>query len=298
MGRQKRLQDLTIKDNFMFGAVMSIEENCIAFLEMVLGFPIEKVVVSKERSMIYHPEYRGVRLDIYARDEKHTHYNVEMQARRQADLGKRSRYYHSQIDVECLEKGLPYEELPNTFVIFICDFDHFGCGLYYYSFQNECQEDTRAKLCDGNKTIFLSTKGKNKEQMPQSLVKFLKFVEADLAESEEDFDDELVRQFQTSIRKIKTSREMGERYMLFEELLKEERQEGLAQGRQENAREYILEVLADKGEVPAALKESLCEVDSEEELKRLFKLAAKVESTEAFQKIVEETVNKLKSRET
>ena len=55
MSRQKRLQDLTIKDNFMFGAVMSIEENCIAFLEMVLGFPIEKVVVSKERSMIYHP---------------------------------------------------------------------------------------------------------------------------------------------------------------------------------------------------------------------------------------------------
>ena len=302
MGRQKRLQDLTIKDNFMFGAVMSIEENCIAFLEMVLGFPIEKVVVSKERSMIYHPEYRGVRLDIYARDEKHTHYNVEMQARRQADLGKRSRYYHSQIDVECLEKGLPYEELPDTFVIFICDFDPFGCGLYYYSFQNECQEDTRAKLCDGNKTIFLSTRGKNREQIPQSLVKFLKFVEADLAESEEDFDDELVRQFQTSIRKIKTSREMGERYMLFEELLKEERQEGLAeglaQGRQETAREYILEVLADKGEVPAALKESLCEVDSEEELKRLFKLAAKVESTEAFQKIVEETVNKLKSRET
>lgn len=302
MSRQKRLQDLTIKDNFMFGAVMSIEENCIAFLEMVLGFPIEKVVVSKERSMIYHPEYRGVRLDIYARDEKHTHYNVEMQARRQADLGKRSRYYHSQIDVECLEKGLPYEELPNTFVIFICDFDPFGCGLYYYSFQSECQEDTRAKLRDGNKTIFLSTRGKNKEQIPQSLVKFLKFVEADLAESEEDFDDELVRQFQTSIRKIKTSREMGERYMLFEELLKEERQEGLAeglaQGRQENAREYILEVLADKGEVPAALKESLCEVDSEEELKRLFKLAAKVESTEAFQKIVEETVNKLKSRET
>ena len=298
MSRQKRLQDLTIKDNFMFGAVMSIEENCIAFLEMVLGFPIEKVVVSKERSMIYHPEYRGVRLDIYARDEKHTHYNVEMQTRRQADLGKRSRYYHSQIDMECLKKGLSYEELPDTFVIFICDFDPFGCGLYYYSFQNECQEDTHAKLCDGNKTIFLSTRGKNKEQMPQSLVKFLKFVEADLAESEEDFDDELVRQFQTSIRKIKTSREMGERYMLFEELLKEERQEGLAQGRQENAREYILEVLADKGEVPAALKEALCEVDSEEELKRLFKLAAKVESTEAFQKIVEETVNKLKSRET
>lgn len=301
MSRQKRLQDLTIKDNFMFGAVMSIEESCIAFLEMVLSFPIEKVVVSKERSMIYHPEYKGVRLDIYAKDEKHTHYNVEMQARRQADLGKRSRYYHSQIDMECLKKGLSYEELPDTFVIFICDFDPFDCGLYYYSFQNECQEDTRAKLRDGNKTIFLSTRGKNKEQMPQSLVKFLKFVEADLAESEQDFGDELVKQFQDSIREIKASREMGERYMLFEELLKEERQEGLAeglaQGRQENAREYILEFLADKGEVSGELKEALCKVNSEEELKRLFKLAIKAESTEAFQKIVEETVNKLRSKE-
>lgn len=297
MSRQKRLQDLTIKDNFMFGAVMSIEENCIAFLEMVLGFPIEKVVVSKERSMIYHPEYKGVRLDIYAKDENHTHYNVEMQARRQRDLGKRSRYYHSQIDMECLKKGLSYEELPDTFVIFICDFDPFGCGLYYYSFQNECQEDTRAKLRDGNKTIFLSTRGKNKEQMPRSLVKFLKFVEADLAESEQDFGDELVKQFQDSIREIKASREMGERYMLFEELLKEERQEGLAEGRQETAREYILEFLADKGEVSGELKEALCKVNSEEELKRLFKLAIKAESTEAFQKIVEETVNKLRSKE-
>ncbi len=107
MGRQKRLQDLTIKDNFMFGAVMSIEENCIAFLEMVLGFPIEKVVVSKERSMIYHPEYRGVRLDIYARDEKHTHYNVEMQARRQADLGKEADIIIARLMWSVLRKDFP-----------------------------------------------------------------------------------------------------------------------------------------------------------------------------------------------
>ena len=105
MSRQKRLQDLTIKDNFMFGAVMSIEENCIAFLEMVLGSLIEKVVVSKERSMIYHPEYKGVRLDIYAKDEKHTHYNVEMQARRQADLGKEADIITVRLTWSVLRKG-------------------------------------------------------------------------------------------------------------------------------------------------------------------------------------------------
>lgn len=46
MKTKRRLQDLTIKDNFMFCAVMSEEENCIGFLEMVLGFPIAKIDVS------------------------------------------------------------------------------------------------------------------------------------------------------------------------------------------------------------------------------------------------------------
>ena len=58
MRKKKRLQELTIKDNFMFGAVMADEEMCRELLEIVLGFSIEKVKVSKEHSLIYNPEYR------------------------------------------------------------------------------------------------------------------------------------------------------------------------------------------------------------------------------------------------
>ncbi|MCI9249636.1 MAG: hypothetical protein HFG99_10950, partial [Dorea sp.] len=68
MRKKKRLQELTIKDNFMFGAVMAYEDMCRQLLEMVLEFPIERVEVSKEHSLIYHPEHKGVRLDVYARD--------------------------------------------------------------------------------------------------------------------------------------------------------------------------------------------------------------------------------------
>lgn len=60
MKKRKTLQDLTIKDNFLFGAVMSVEKNCKGFLEMVLGFSIAHVVVSREKSIVYHPEYKGV----------------------------------------------------------------------------------------------------------------------------------------------------------------------------------------------------------------------------------------------
>ena len=62
MRKKKRLQELTIKDNFMFGAVMAYEDMCRQLLEMVLEFPIEHVEVSKEHSLIYHPEHKGVRL--------------------------------------------------------------------------------------------------------------------------------------------------------------------------------------------------------------------------------------------
>lgn len=98
MGRTRRLKELTIKDNFMFGAVMMDEENCKGLLERVLEIPIERVEVSKEKSIVYHPEYKGVRLDVYAKDEKQTRYNVEMQVDRKAALGKRCRYYQSQMD--------------------------------------------------------------------------------------------------------------------------------------------------------------------------------------------------------
>ena len=52
MKRKKTLQELTIKDNFMFGAVMCDEKLCRRFLEISLGFPIAKVKVSKEKSQI------------------------------------------------------------------------------------------------------------------------------------------------------------------------------------------------------------------------------------------------------
>ena len=133
MGRKKQLKELTIKDNFMFGAVMMDEGNCKGLLERVLQIPIDRVEISKEKSIVYHPEYKGVRLDVYVKDEKQTRYNVEMQVEKKPALGKRSRYYQSQMDMEMLLSGEDYAELPNTYVIFICDFDPFGEGKYRYT---------------------------------------------------------------------------------------------------------------------------------------------------------------------
>ncbi len=79
---------------------------------------------------------------------------------------------------------------------------------------------------DGAHTIFLSTKGTNKDEVPPELVRFLEFVGTPLQDSDKDFNDDFIRKLQESVREVKASREMGARYMTFEELLKDEREEG------------------------------------------------------------------------
>jgi len=106
---RRKFQELTIRDNFMFAAVMMRDDNCKKFLEMLLGIKIQKLEVSYEKSIIFNPECKGVRLDIYADDENNTRYDIEMQVAEQ-DLGKRVRYYHSQMDMELLESGYEYRE--------------------------------------------------------------------------------------------------------------------------------------------------------------------------------------------
>ena len=280
----------------MFGAVMMDEEICRELLELVLGFRIAKVTVSKEKCFVYHPEYKGVRLDILAADEKNTHYNVEMQVFRKRKPGKRSRYYHSQIDMDLLRSGQDYEELPDSYVIFICDFDPFYRKKYRYTFDMTCREDGDVALEDGSHTVFLSTCGENEDEVPAELVKFLKYVKAGLKESSEDFQDSFVKRVQIAVRNVKASREMEEQYMLLEELIKEEREQALAEGRELGLTEgisqgqisSILELLSYLGEVPEEIKETVSEENDPEVLKLYLRQAAAAKSMDDFGKFLED----------
>lgn len=291
---KRKLQELTIRDDFMFGAVMTQEENCRGLLELALGFPVGRVKVSGERSMVYHPQYRGVRLDVYAKDEQETRYNVEMQVVSQAGLGERVRYYHSQIDMELLQAGHMYGDMPKVYVIFICDFDPFGLGRYRYTFERLCREVGGLGLMDGCYSVFLSAPGKNAQETPAELVRFLKYVGASLEESGKDFGDPYVGQIQASVQKIKADRRMEERYMVLERLLREERQEGREEGRKEGRKEGIQEgrqrglseavllQLNNLGKVPDFLIRRVTDECDPERLKEMLRRAAAAGSLEEF----------------
>jgi hypothetical protein len=80
---------------------------------------------------------------------------------------------------------------------------------------------------------------------------------------------------------------MGERYMLFEELLKDEYKAGKVEGKAEGAIaskiEDITELLSDVGTVSESLHAKLRSFTDAEQLCSLVKIAAKAESVEAFE---------------
>ena len=295
----KKLADLTIRDNFMFANVMTDEENCRTFLEMVLGVPIRTIDASYEKSIAYHPDYKGVRLDVMATGEDNTRYNIEVQVQNR-HIEKRSRYYHSQMDMEMLARGKPYDVLPDSYVIFVCDYDPVGEKKYRYTFEHTCREVQDYILKDGSHTVFLSTEGTNGAEEPKELVKFLEFVGADLKDSTGDFGDEYVSRLQRSIREIKNSREKEAQFMLLEEMLKDRYTEGISVGRSQGIDigysqgvlrqqcDDILVILSELGTVPEVIKNRLEAESDADRLSRMLRLAAKAKTIDDFEKGLED----------
>ena len=161
-----------------------------------------------------------------------------------------------------------------------------------------CREDGEVSLEDGSHTVFLSTCGENEDEVPEELVKFLKYVKAELKESTGDFRDSFVKRIQDAVRNVKASREMEEQFMLLEELIREEREDarkqalaegrelGLSEGMTQERVAAILEVLAGLGEVPDDIREHLADVKDLDTLKFYFRQALSARSMDEFRKAV------------
>ena len=278
MDSKKKFQELTIRDNFMFAAVMMQDDNCKHFLEMLLGIEIREVKLSYEKCIIYNPEYKGVRLDVYAADEKNTRYDIEMQIAPQ-HLGKRARYYHSQMDMELLESGHDYEELPEAYVIFVCDFDPFGREKYCYTFENRCLQDLPLAMGDNSRSIFLSTKGKDSECIPKELLAFLDFVRNDNEKNDTETDDAYVKDLQRSIHRVKNNRKLERSFMSLDDF----RKLGIKEGKLQARKEDIFDLLKEKGEVSESLKARIMSEMNVESLKAMLKIVVSVASVEEFE---------------
>ena len=150
---------------------------------------------------------RGIRLDIYVKDENNTVYNIEMQRSDNKNLGKRMRYYQGNIDIDCIQKGQDYRELTKSYIIFICTFDYFKGGRHKYTFENVCLEDNNIKFQDDTQKIILNTKGIIKD-LNTDLLEFLKYVENSTDEVAENSESDLVKHIHKKVNAVKRDKTM------------------------------------------------------------------------------------------
>lgn len=240
MKPRKAFKDLNFCDDFLFTAAMEDETVCKEVLQCILEFPIKKVVVHKEHSLVVSPEHRGIRMDVHADDEDGTVFAIEMQTTDKGDLPQRSRYYAAQLDLLDLEPGDSYKKLRKSYIIFICTFDPFNQELYRYTFEERSLERDMS-LGDGTCKIFLNTRGKNRTEVSAGLLHFLRFVENSelCAQGGAAQEDALIINLHKRISEIKRNRRMEERYMSFEERLEDERLEARTEGRAEGRAEGL-----------------------------------------------------------
>lgn len=281
---KKPFKELDLSNAFLFAAALEDEETCQQVLEIILGFPVSKVKVRAEHTLLFSSDFRSIRLDIYASDEMQVMYNIEMQNSDEKNIAKRSRYHQAEMDVMSLKPGEDFNDLKPSYVVFICTFDPFGYGLYRYTFEQKCLE-RNLKLNDGTTKIFLNTRGKNADEVPKALIHFLKYVEQSTDEYVASIEDEAVEKIHNKVKQLKEWRELEASYMYFEELLEERQKEGKAEAKQE----ALLLILSQKGKVSPELTQCIQKQRKLEILDSWMKLALQAESIQSFEAQVEKT---------
>ena len=197
----KPIEELTFTDDGMFQAVLHQENVCADLIERLLHVKVSHVEYPELEKQIA-PFYttKGVRLDVYLKDEKRI-IDIEIQCYRQQALGKRTRYYQSMIDIDSLMKGQPYPELKESYILFICKNDPFQTGRknakgedeYYglpcYTFRNICEENHEVNLNDKSLKVVYNASA-YEEEKDERIQEFLRYVMTDDA-GEDDFTKHL-----------------------------------------------------------------------------------------------------------
>ncbi len=225
----KRYEDLTMTDDFMFCKLLQNNPDISQeLIELVTGKRIGGIVTAdKQHPIEIIPDCKGVRLDVYLKDDKDTVYNIEMQTVKMDNIPKRARYYQSMIDVELIERGSMYKNLNDSYVIFFMLDDPFDKNLPIYTFENLCLEDMTTRMCDGTKKIYVNADGVRDILNPE-LEALLDYMRGHAPSSElTSRIDERVAQLKRNERWKGEFMTLYEHYQIERE---EGRQLGLAQG--------------------------------------------------------------------
>ncbi|WP_302357277.1 PD-(D/E)XK nuclease family transposase [uncultured Megasphaera sp.] len=196
-------------------------------LRIIMEKPDLQVQTVQIEDTIPNLSGHGIRMDVHATDSTGTEYDIEVQ---RADKGagtKRARFNSSLLDLNSLRKGSDYEQLPESYVIFITENDVWQHGLARYHV-NRIIEELNRPFEDGSHIIYVNGNYKGNDDMGKLMNDF----------RSENVEDMVLEPLKETVHRYKNNPE--EVAVMCAELEKwslEERQEGRLEGLQAGRQE-------------------------------------------------------------
>ncbi len=200
-------------------------------LRIVLEMPDLVVVDVRTQVFVENLLHRSVRLDILATDSAGRRINVEIQRSDKGAGRKRARYNSSMMDANLLRKGENFDELPETYVVFITEHDVIGDGQPLYKVERYISGSNK-KFEDGSHILYVN--GAYRDETPIGKLMH-DFSCTDPEDMHYDVLAERVRFFKESKEGIAIM------CKVMEDMRNESLREGMREGRKEGRKEGIRE---------------------------------------------------------
>lgn len=152
----QRLRGFRLMDDDFLTKCFEGNTECIELvLRIVLDMSDLNVLDVHTQVFVENLLNRSVRLDVLATDSAGRKFNIEIQ---RADKGagrKRARYNSSMMDANLLKKGEDFDNLPETYVVFITENDVMGKGKPLYQVER-CILETGERFEDGTHILYVN----------------------------------------------------------------------------------------------------------------------------------------------
>ena len=167
----QRIKELRLMDDDFFSEALDGKTEAVEYiLNTVLERDDIKVKSTKAQVEYKSATKRSIKLDIQAEDVHGRLMDIEIQRSDRGSGVRRARFHSSMIDRTLLSKGEDFEDLVDTYVIFITENDKFGKGVPLYHIERRIKEMDNALFGDGAHILYVNGEYRNLEHPVGSLM--------------------------------------------------------------------------------------------------------------------------------
>ena len=155
--KKRRIKNFCLMDNRFMVKIFEDSECVKLLLRVIMQKTNLEIISINVEHVVDNLQGRSIRVDINAVDSEGIYYDIEVQRADAGAIPKRARYNSALLDANITNPGDKYQNLPETYVIFITENDVLGSDLPIYHIERTVQE-TGKSFDDKAHIIYVNSK--------------------------------------------------------------------------------------------------------------------------------------------